>query len=293
MPPRSDSPRREHPGPPRASTEAQPQELIVTIFAAYVGSDPRPAWSGGLVDLLGAFGYSAGAARIALNRVVERQLLERHREGRFISYSPTPRLLELIAVGERRLRTLALDAPWDGTWTLVWYSIPEEQRRERHRLGRRLRFLGFGPLEDSTWVAPRDHAGDVDPYLERLGVRNLTGMFVGRQATPPEAIIARAWDREELVKRYRLFLDEFSPYRDRSLTDDEAFVVRTRLANTYRRFPYLDPGLPRDVFPAADERKQAATLYEDLLPALEPAARRHFDGASRRGPAPTPAATAR
>lgn len=293
MPSRSDSPRREHPGPPRASTEAQPQELIVTIFAAYVGTDPRPAWSGGLVELLGAFGYSSGAARIALNRVVERQLLMRHREGRFISYSPTPRLLELIAVGEHRLGTLALDAPWDGTWTVVWYSIPEEQRRERHRLGRRLRFLGFGPLEDSIWVAPRDHADNVDPYLERLGVRHLTGMFVGHQTTPPEAIIARAWDVDELVKRYHLFIDEFSPYRDRSLTDDEAFVVRTRLANTYRRFPYLDPGLPGDVFPAAHERRQAATVYQAVLSALEPAAQRHFDDVARRDAAPTPAAGGR
>jgi phenylacetic acid degradation operon negative regulatory protein len=254
----------------------------VTLFGAYVGADPRPAWSGGLVDILAAFGYSRGAARIALRRVVERGLLERHRDGRLISYSPTPRLLELIDVGERRLRKLALDEPWDGMWTLVWYSIPEEQRRQRHRLSRRLRFLGFGPLEDSTWVAPRDHAAEVEPYLERLGVRARTGIFVGRHTIPPEAIVARAWDCDELVLRYRLFVEEFSPHADRALDDREALVVHTRLVNTFRRFPYLDPGLPQDIFPAADDRARAIALFERLYPALEEQAQKHFDTMTHR-----------
>ncbi len=254
----------------------------MTLFGAYVKDAPPPAWSGGLVDILAAFGYSAGAARVALNRVVERKLLERHRDGRFISYASTPRLLELIAVGERRLRQLVLDEPWDGTWTLVWYSIPEEQRRQRHRLSRRLRYLGFGPLEDSTWIAPGDHSEEVEPYLQRLDVRERTGMFVGRHAIAPEAIVARAWECDELVLRYRLFVEEFAPFAERALTDEEAFVARTRLANTFRRFPYLDPGLPADIFPAADDRAAAITLFLQLYPALEEQAQRYFDEVTRR-----------
>jgi phenylacetic acid degradation operon negative regulatory protein len=287
VPPKRASPRREHPGPPRASAEVQPQELVVTLFGAYVGDDGRPAWSGGLVDLLAEFGYSAGAARVALNRVVERRLLERHRDGRFVSYAPTPRLLELIDVGDRRLRELARDEPWDGTWTLVWYSIPEERRRERHRLSRRLRFLGFGPLEDSTWVAPRDHSEDIVGYLERLGVRDRTGLFVGRDVISPGAVVARAWDCDELVLRYRMFVDEFAPAVGRRVTDEEAFQIRTRLVNTFRRFPYLDPGLPRDIFPAAKERAEAIALFEELYPALSEQAQQHFDAVTRRGAAET------
>lgn len=262
----------------------------MTLFGAYVTDDPRPAWSGGLVDILAEFGYSAGAARVALNRVVERKLLERHRDGRFISYASTPRLLELIDVGARRLHELVRDAPWDGTWTLVWYSIPEDQRRQRHRLSRRLRFLGFGPLEDSTWIAPRDHSAEVEPYLQRLDVRERTGMFVGQHAISPESVVKRAWECDELVLRYRVFVEEFSAYADRSLTDRDAFVVHTRLANTFRRFPYLDPGLPSDIFPAADERAKAITLFQELYPALEEQAQRHFDAVTRRG-APDLAAT--
>src|SRR5690348_7183129 len=79
---RSDGPRREHPGPPVSPDEFQPQELVVTFFGAYVREkSPAPVWSGGLVELLAEFGFSAAAARIALARVVDRGLLERHRDG--------------------------------------------------------------------------------------------------------------------------------------------------------------------------------------------------------------------
>ncbi|MBS1678195.1 MAG: PaaX family transcriptional regulator [Actinobacteria bacterium] len=281
-----DSARREHPGPPRASDTIQPQELIVTLFGAYVGADARPAWSGGLVELMSAFGCTTGSSRIALNRVVERGLLERHREGRFISYAPTERLRDLIAVGDRRMAALTDPPEWDSTWTVVWYSIPDELRRVRHRLGRRLRFLGFGPLEDSTWVAPRDQSAEVLPYLERLGVRDRVGIIVGDQQVEPQATIARAWDDEELALRYRLFNKRFAPLKRRGLSDAEAFVARTLLSDWFRRFPYLDPGLPADVFPAAKERDVAGGLFRTLYPALAKQAQRHFDATTRRlGPA--------
>jgi phenylacetic acid degradation operon negative regulatory protein len=293
VPPKRDSARREHPGPPRASDSIQPQELILTLFGAYVGADTAPAWSGGLVELMAPFGCTTGSSRIALNRVVERGLLDRHRDGRFISYAPTERLVELIAVGDRRLAALADPPPWDSTWTVVWYSIPDELRRVRHRLGRRLRFLGFGPLEDSTWVAPRDQTAEIVPYLERLGVRERVGLFVGSQQIEPQATIARAWDSHELALRYRLFNKRFAPFKGRGLSDEDAFVARTLISDWFRRFPYLDPGLPAEVFPAAEERRIAGELFRSLYPALAEQAQRHFDAVTRRSRTAEPAGAAR
>lgn len=261
----------------------------MTLFGAYVGSDPQPAWSGGLVDLLAEFGCSTGSARVALNRVVERGLLERHRDGRFISYAPTARLLELMAVGDRRMDALTEATPWAGEWTFIWYSLPEEMRRERHRMSRRLRFLGFGTLEDSTWIAPHDQRDEVVPYLERLDVRERVGLFVGRHEIAPDAIVARAWDSDDLTARYREFLDEFAEYDGRDLPDDEAFIVRTRLVDAFRRFPYLDPGLPEELFPAAAAREQAAALFRSVYPALAEQAQSHFDETTRRTEAADPA----
>ena len=46
-----------------ASSEAlQPQDLVITLLGTYVRPlGPRPVWSGGLVSLLGEFGFSQRA----------------------------------------------------------------------------------------------------------------------------------------------------------------------------------------------------------------------------------------
>ena len=52
---------------------------------------------------------------------------------------------------------------------MLWHTIPEARRLERGRLTRRLRFLGFGPVQDGTWIVPRDRASEVRALLEELG----------------------------------------------------------------------------------------------------------------------------
>jgi phenylacetic acid degradation operon negative regulatory protein len=254
------------------------------MLGMFARDQSRPVWSGGLVELLGEFGFSPAAARIALARVVDRGILERRKEGRLVFYVVAPRTQELIEVGDRRLTEFALEQPWDGTWSLVWYSIPDEMRRQRHRLSRRLRFLGFGPLEDSTWIAPRDQRDEVVGYLARLGVNDMAGMLVGQLATDltPQAVIARAWDSSSATERYRGFVGEFSRYRTRKrIGDQEAFLACARLANTYRRFPYIDPGLPPALFPAARHRRAVIDLVRELTPVLVEPAQRYFDATAR------------
>jgi DNA-binding transcriptional regulator PaaX len=46
----------------------------------------RLVWSGGLVTLLGEFGFSTSAARVALARMVRRGSLDRSKAGRLVSY---------------------------------------------------------------------------------------------------------------------------------------------------------------------------------------------------------------
>ncbi|MBB5139020.1 DNA-binding transcriptional regulator PaaX, partial [Thermocatellispora tengchongensis] len=60
--------------------DAQPQSLLLTIFGAFLEPRTAPVWSGGLVAILGYFGFSTAAARIALARLVQRELAERHRK---------------------------------------------------------------------------------------------------------------------------------------------------------------------------------------------------------------------
>src|SRR5437764_10503086 len=103
----------------------QPQDLVVTLLGTYVRPfGAGPVWSGGLVVLLGEFGFSYGAARVALTRLVRRELLERVRDGRLIHYRLTPRCDRLLAEGDGRIFSLG-DPPDDGRrWTVLMHQIP-------------------------------------------------------------------------------------------------------------------------------------------------------------------------
>ena len=162
--------------------EAQPQDLVMTFLGAYAVPHDRVVWSGGLVTLLGDFGFSTGASRVALARMVRRGGLERLRTGRLVSYRPTPRTVALLEEGDRRIFSLGREPHRAELWTALWHAIPEERRLERARLARRLRFLGFGSVQDGMWISPHDREKEVVALIESLGVGGYAGVLVGRPA---------------------------------------------------------------------------------------------------------------
>jgi phenylacetic acid degradation operon negative regulatory protein len=249
-------------------------------------------WSGGLVAVLAELGFSDGAARIALARLARRDLLARHRDGRLVHYSLTRRTVALLADGDRRIFSLGRREPAKGTgaegiadWTVLWQSIPESRRQARERLVRRLRFLGFGPYQDGTWIAPHDREAEVVALLTELGVTEHAGLLLGRpsMALDVRRFAGRAWDLDDLAARYAAFVARFGEYREHTaqLSDAAAFDVRTRLVHTFRAFPSLDPELPAALVPEPDRRAAAVELFHHLYTALAPPAQRHFDEVTR------------
>lgn len=272
----------EEAGASAALFERRPQSLVITLLGAYVYPGDRTVWSGGLVKLLGEFGFSVGAARVALTRMARRDLLARVPQGRLVHYRLTARAAALLAEGERRIFSLGRDVRAAEVWTVLWHAIPEEQRVERARLARRLRFLGFGSLHDGTWISPHDREQEVAALLEELQVTGHAAVLLGRAGSSVEfePFAARAWDLPELSMRYRTFVAAFGRYARggrNGLDDREAFLVRTRLVHAFRQFPFLDPGLPDELDPTNGQRARAVALFHDLYGALAEPAQRHFD----------------
>jgi DNA-binding transcriptional regulator PaaX len=69
--------------------------------------------------------------------------------------------LQITEKGRRKLSkmqydhmTVSLPAKWDGAWRVVFYDIPERHKIGRDALTRKLRRLGFFPLQRSVLIHP-------------------------------------------------------------------------------------------------------------------------------------------
>ncbi len=253
------------------------------MLGTYVRPFGDRVWSGGLVLLLGELGFSTGAARVALTRLVRRGLIARERAGRLVHYRLTSRCNRVLDEGDGRIFALGEPPDDDGAWTVLWHQIPEARRLQRSRLARRLRFLGFGSVQDSVWVSPHDHSDEVRRLLGELQLSEFATLFVAQvgAASGLAALASRAWDLSGLVERYEAFHTGFSPFtRARSraaLSDAQVFAVRTRLIHLFRGFPQLDPELPDELAPLSRARSRAVATFHSLYDELAEPSQRHFD----------------
>jgi phenylacetic acid degradation operon negative regulatory protein len=259
----------------------QPQDLVLTIFGAYVRRGEQ-VWSGGMVEILESLDFTTGSARAALARLVNRDLLARTRDGRRAFYSATHRAEALLSQGDRRIFSFGREEPHVQPWTVLWHAIPEAERVARSRFASQLRFLGFGSVQDATWVAARDREQDVLVLLRQLGIESYATVLVGRVSSEaaPIALVAEAWDLEDARQRYEAFLGEFGALRTaparRGLDAAGAFRRRTLLLHRFRGFPSIDPELPADVDTVRELRGEAVACFDEVYAALRRPATEHF-----------------
>jgi phenylacetic acid degradation operon negative regulatory protein len=232
-----------------------------------------------LVDTLAGFGVTEKSARQALARAAGEGLLVSERVGRRTRWELTPSARLLLSEGARRIYEFGRsERPWDGRWLLLLVSVPEAKRDLRHRLRTRLSWAGFGSPEAGVWISP--HLGREDEALDvvkELGLAasamSFTAAF-GRIGGQDE-MVSRAWDLTALEERYEAFLADFGGLEPAGRA--EALRAQTRLVHEWRRFPFLDPQLPRTLLPANWSGAKAAELFHRKHADWRPAAEQRWD----------------
>jgi len=61
---------------------------------------------------------------------------------------------------------------WDGKWRMVFFDIPEKNRRSRDALRSKLKNLGFYELQKSVFIYPFSCKNEIDFIVEFFEVRN-------------------------------------------------------------------------------------------------------------------------
>ena len=259
----------------------RPPRLLLTLLGDYWWQRTEPLPSAAIVALLAEFGVSDSAARAALSRLTRNGLLVTSRSGRRTYVRLSKRAAGILDDGARRIFSFGAPAsPWDGMWSLVAFSIPEHNRAARDELRKELRWLGFAPLYDGLWVAPRDHVADVLTRLKDLGITTATAF---RATAIPSSegetgIPARAWDLDGLKDRYERFISFAGQLRDSTASGlvppMDALVARTRVMDEWRAFPGMDPDLPAELLPDAWPRTAARDVFITCYDLLGPLAAR-------------------
>ena len=260
----------------------KPRSWLFDVFGDYVEPRARELWTGSIISLASNFDISERAIRSALLRLQRDGWLDVRRAGARSFYGLTDAGRDLIERGRERIMR-GPEHDWDGRWAVLTYTIPEAQREQRDRLRTELGWLGFGGLGSGLFVSPRDRQRELADLTKRYRLDSNITVFRAEHTWPGDnrALASRCWDLTGINARYSDFITTFAGFCESpDLPDRDCFAVRCRLMGGYRRFPFLDPGLPGELLPEDWLGLHAWTLFRDLHDRLAPGANSYFDHVS-------------
>jgi len=245
------------------------RSLLFTILGEFVLPHGGEVWASTLIRAFAALGVDEPAARQAIARTAADGWLESKRAGRRVQWRLTSSGHELLATGAERIYGFGgSQEDWDGRWVLLFVD-------EDERLRTRLAWAGFGRLSSGTWIAAHtDREEEARRVLDAAGVRGVSFVASSGAIGDPSTFVHDAWDLDALADRYEAFIATFGPVRPTS--DGEAFVTLTNLVHEWRRFPFIDPGLPQRLLPRRWSGDRARKLFESRRAEWGPRAQRWF-----------------
>ena len=268
--------------------------MLFTLFGDYVRHYGGTIWIGSLIALMAEIGFTAAAVRAAVSRTTRQGWLEPIRSGRESYYALTPRGQDRIAEAAQRIFKLH-PGEWDGRWRLLIISASARDRRQRAALRRELAWMGYAPLSRGTYIAPNDLADRTARLAERYHLAGKTEMFTSRHEgpTPDAALAARYWDLAEIDAAYARFVKTWkSRLEERRraeaagevLPNAAAFAEKTRIVHEFRKFLFIDPGLPQELLPARWSGLEARSIFSAYYYLLAEGALRFFETHYRPAP---------
>jgi len=236
--------------------------LLFTLLGEFVLPGGGTAWTSAVLAALARLGIEEKTTRQALMRTAASGWLDAEKAGRRTRWRLTASAQKMLTEGADRIYSFAGPAEsWDGRWLLVYARIPESDRRARHVVRSRLSWAGFGSLGPGLWISP--HPGrenEAISVLREAGVAADAHVFVARRSGLAEVptMVAEAWDLGAIEEQYEAFLEEF-----RAAAPADVLARQIELVHAWRRFPAVDPALPRELLPARWSGLKAAQLFAD------------------------------
>jgi phenylacetic acid degradation operon negative regulatory protein len=268
--------------------------MLFTLFGDYIRHYGGTIWVGSLIALMAELGFTAAGVRAAVSRMSRQGWLFPIRSGRSSYYALTPRGVDRIEEAAQRIFKLHPEA-WDGRWRLLLVRFTSSNRERRSALRRELVWMGCAPISRGVYVTPNDIADRVGPVAERYGRGAAIEIFETRHGGPSAEgdLAGRYWDLAAIDTAYAEFVATWRPrleMRRRPLDSGEllddaaAFREKTLLVHAFRKFLFIDPGLPQDLLPPSWSGTAARAVFSGYYHILAEGALRYFEAQYRPAP---------
>ncbi len=249
--------------------------MLLTLLGEFVLPGDGMAWTSAVLATFERLGVAEKATRQALMRTSNAGWLRPEKIGRRTRWQLTPAARKLLTDGAERIYSFAPAHDWNGQWVLVAARIPETDRRARHVVRTRLAWAGFGSLGPGLWISPHsEREQEAVKVLREAGAGDDANVFVARRTglSGTKEMVAAAWDLPAMEAEYEEFVTEF-----RGEAPDDVLARQLELVHAWRRFPSLDPALPRELLPARWSGIEAAELFAERHEQWRAGSRREWE----------------
>ncbi|MEV6597899.1 PaaX family transcriptional regulator C-terminal domain-containing protein [Actinoplanes sp. NPDC051346] len=237
----------------------------------------------GLYTVAGALGMTDQQVRLCVKRLVAEGRFTHEGRGRKAVLRTSADVTGAIApeIGYVRYayRQDRGDAPWDGTWHLFAFAIPESARAARDTLRDTILRLGAAAVQGGLYVTANPVAPSVEAAARHLGVLGSVTFLTSRDLRvgdhrDPAALAGTLWPLEDLAARYDRLAALAQAGLDRlagpaPLSDTDQLVIALELAAEFTHAMDPDPLLPPELLPqpwsGAHARHLAARCWTGLL----------------------------
>ena len=236
--------------------------LLFTLLGEFVLPGDGTAWTSAVLASFARLGIEEKTTRQALMRTAASGWLDPEKVGRRTRWRLTASAQKMLTEGADRIYSFTGPGEsWDGRWLLVYARIPESDRRARHVVRSRLSWAGFGSLGAGLWISPHpDREAEAVGVLRAAGIDGDAHVFVATRSGlgDERVMVAAAWDLAAVEDQYEQFIEEF-----RDPAPGDVLARQVELVHAWRRFPSVDPALPRELLPARWSGLEAARLFAD------------------------------